>query len=536
MADSKITELTELTEVADGDLLVIVDDPSGSPITKKITRANLVTGVGGGQTLYECVVAASGGDYTTVGDALTAGKTRIFVRNGTYTESAITTSTNDIVIVGESPNGAILSLGENSFTISGKNTLLQNLKFSTSTGVINWYSSNSRFLNCEITSSGTTNKILYSDCNNSVFSGNIVVDTSANVITTAANRVEIKGRECLVSNNYIKVRYGTTYGIDLYGNELQIIGNVFEVHTGANSKTFIRSGWSGCTFNSNYVHGDATSSGSTMVWASNGIVSSNYIYGGNTALSLGSTAVVSGNRLRPYTTGTGNQYGIYSTSHGGGVISGNYIYGKGTGSGFYGIYLNTSSVNDVVISGNHIFTVYIGIYLGGTVDCNVVGNTFDTIGSLAISTTSVNTNMVANYGDYCDTTMERKLITMKNTSGGSLAAGDVVTWKAVAAGNEVTTTTTGGDDLVFGMAVETINSNAWGKIQLTGKTTALKVDGTTDIAIGDFLSTFTTAKIAKKAADGETAFAIALEAYTADDSSGVIDALLITPRKVGAVV
>lgn len=40
MADQKITELTELSTVDAGDLLAIVDDPSGSPITKKITVAN----------------------------------------------------------------------------------------------------------------------------------------------------------------------------------------------------------------------------------------------------------------------------------------------------------------------------------------------------------------------------------------------------------------------------------------------------------------------------------------------------------------
>lgn len=36
MADKKITELTELSTPTQNDLLVIVDDPSGTPITKKI--------------------------------------------------------------------------------------------------------------------------------------------------------------------------------------------------------------------------------------------------------------------------------------------------------------------------------------------------------------------------------------------------------------------------------------------------------------------------------------------------------------------
>jgi hypothetical protein len=45
MADVKVTELGALTSVAGEDLLLIVDDPSGSPISKKITRTNFLSGV-----------------------------------------------------------------------------------------------------------------------------------------------------------------------------------------------------------------------------------------------------------------------------------------------------------------------------------------------------------------------------------------------------------------------------------------------------------------------------------------------------------
>ena len=42
MVSKKITELEALTDPAVGDLLAIVDDPSGSPETKKVTIDNLL--------------------------------------------------------------------------------------------------------------------------------------------------------------------------------------------------------------------------------------------------------------------------------------------------------------------------------------------------------------------------------------------------------------------------------------------------------------------------------------------------------------
>jgi len=45
MADVKIPGLPELTTIAGEDLLEIIDDPSGTPTSKKITRTNLVKGL-----------------------------------------------------------------------------------------------------------------------------------------------------------------------------------------------------------------------------------------------------------------------------------------------------------------------------------------------------------------------------------------------------------------------------------------------------------------------------------------------------------
>jgi hypothetical protein len=133
-----------------------------------------------------------------------------------------------------------------------------------------------------------------------------------------------------------------------------------------------------------------------------------------------------------------------------------------------------------------------------------------------------------NYG--ASVLQDKRLIQMENVSGGTLTTGTVVVYNSSAAGDEITTTTTAGDGKVIGVVQASINNAQYGKVCTLGKITDLKADGTTDIAIGDFLSTHTVAGVAKKATVGETAFAIALEAYTVDDSNGVIDALLISPR------
>lgn len=41
MADQKITELTEMTTPVDADVIPIVDDPAGTPVTQKLTWANI---------------------------------------------------------------------------------------------------------------------------------------------------------------------------------------------------------------------------------------------------------------------------------------------------------------------------------------------------------------------------------------------------------------------------------------------------------------------------------------------------------------
>jgi len=59
MADKKVTQLTSLTTTAAPDLLLIVDDPNGTPVSKSITIKNLFATVPA-NTAFSANVTVSG--------------------------------------------------------------------------------------------------------------------------------------------------------------------------------------------------------------------------------------------------------------------------------------------------------------------------------------------------------------------------------------------------------------------------------------------------------------------------------------------
>lgn len=156
------------------------------------------------------------------------------------------------------------------------------------------------------------------------------------------------------------------------------------------------------------------------------------------------------------------------------------------------------------------------------------------IGSIASNVVNPgDTRNIITAGAASGFTSRRDIINLGNYSGSTINAGEVVVYDLSNSDTRrITTTTTQGDDFVCGIALQSINNTSSGSILLEGTTTLLKVNGTTAISVGDFLGTYTSAGIAMKAASGDMAFAIALEAYSTADSNGVIDALLIKPRKI----
>ncbi|GEM_PF-2550611 len=81
MSDKTITQLSELTTVENTDILPIVDDPTGTPITKKATAKNVVKG------------GASSGAVSALIDAnLTASKALVSDASGKVISSSVSST------------------------------------------------------------------------------------------------------------------------------------------------------------------------------------------------------------------------------------------------------------------------------------------------------------------------------------------------------------------------------------------------------------------------------------------------------------
>jgi parallel beta-helix repeat protein len=104
---------TEASPDGAADFVKIYDDSASTE--KKVLLNNLP---GGGQNLYDAIVATSGGDFTSVEAAFTAGNSSVFVRDGTYVETASITIPDNGVLHGESPGGVVISFGGGDFSIN----------------------------------------------------------------------------------------------------------------------------------------------------------------------------------------------------------------------------------------------------------------------------------------------------------------------------------------------------------------------------------------------------------------------------------
>jgi len=119
MADQKITELTELTTPEANDMMIIVDDPSGTPVTKKITVGNSMvdasTTVKGKASFNSSDFSVSSGAvslknktsyWSAPGCAVINDDATGQYSNGNFTDES---NTNEAFLPVNLPNGAVVT-------------------------------------------------------------------------------------------------------------------------------------------------------------------------------------------------------------------------------------------------------------------------------------------------------------------------------------------------------------------------------------------------------------------------------------------
>lgn len=489
----------------------------------------------GGQTLVTKVVAASGGDYTTLGAAITAASAGwvIYVTPGTYTETTTTTALNNITIIGGG-EATVLSYTNTVLTMSGTNVRIEGIKFTFTTGGINLSGDNSEFIKNHISKSGATTTQFKQSGSYTLATNNFFEQTAANGSDYSIQFINGTGQR-IVGNFFQMVCSGSAETINISGGDSLMTGNVIRATSGS-GLTMVLHGGSASVFSGNMIDVGNTStpgfyfSGSEIEMTGNTIITNSAW-----AVRLAAYGTFTGNYVRN-SLNTGKTIEMQTAGNGDyWVISGNNFHGATSSSS--GVFAN-GDYDNLVITGNRFYNYTTGLNLNTAANnLMVTGNNF-TGCTTAIANYAEDAYIGPNIG--IDLNMHRTIVRMKNNSGVSVNVGDVVIHDtSVAAGDNFTTTTTASDNRILGMATATITNGSYGAILVLGKTVSLKADGTTDIAVGDFLTSFTTAGICRKATagtlgttPGDLAFAIALEAYTSNDSNGVIDALLISPRRL----
>lgn len=511
---------------------VTVTDNSG-------TGATDVTITAGGSTVTK-VVAASGGDYTTLGAAIAAASAGwvIQVKDATTETGAITSALNNLTIIGSNRVAATVGLGANLLTLSGTGVTLLNLGISATTGGVVLSGANAVFQTGYISSASipTTNHLLMSGADPHL-QGLYYEYTSATSLA-GKSPVSVTGANFRVA------------GCRLYTNGLTAGG--YLLLTSGDGGTVVN-----CTFK-------CVTAGQTValrVAGSYAVVSGCYIEGANNVNAAGISIAnnyptITGNTFKgwgiavlsstsiTYLALTGNNFEIPSAGAWGysnanqlnvATISGNSFIGVGATSSI-GLRFNSSVNRDIVVTGNTFYSLSVGVQTGTntgqSTGMSLVNNQFRfCTTNTTVNSTYHNVNVWNNSG--LSDRDQVNIIEMKNTSGALVAYGSCVTLK-VSTGEvaEFTTTTTASDPLVYGITGDDIGSTATGSVILQGQTAAaiVRVDGSgTAIAAGDFITTSTTAGIGVKATTGQTAYAIALAAAA---TSTRIKCLIIRPRVI----
>lgn len=358
-----------------GAMANVTPGTSGNVLTSNGSAWTSATPAGGGgQTLVTHIVAASGGTHTTLGAAVAAAAAgdTIYVREGTYTEGAITSALANITIVGENWESTILAFGANAITMSGAQLLIRNIKMTFTTGKLDYSGNHASLRDVRIEKTGTGNGVVVSSSYAS-WNGVYYLDNSTD---TGTPRVSITAFQ----PRFVNCMFEFAQGCNVTGNGAMNISS-------SNGAVF-----SGCQFST-----AGSGSHSMIVTGTRTEITGSAFYGAGATetfirvgqsplivtscqfISIGTVIdVVSGGNHNIANNVASNirKFIVFAASQGNNsIINANYMGGNSTLTGNNGITI-TSAADDVVITGNRATGFDVGVSIGAST-CDrtvVVGN------------------------------------------------------------------------------------------------------------------------------------------------------------------
>ncbi len=123
MADRKITELAALTSANQKDLLYVVDDPSGTPVSKKISLYNLFGSVPANTSI-------SGTATVSGNTTLSGAKTVVSVGQVTLSSTTNVGSNNATTVLGRGDGQGTIFWDENYLYVATSNTQVKRVALS----------------------------------------------------------------------------------------------------------------------------------------------------------------------------------------------------------------------------------------------------------------------------------------------------------------------------------------------------------------------------------------------------------------------
>lgn len=440
MANQKVSQLVELTAPIRGDLLHAIDDPSGTPVSKKLTHENLLKGAPiivaandapadwKRHASYVCNGTNDEDDINTAIAALPSGGGQVMLSEGQFNIEAPITDQNldNVTFVGQG-NSTILYLPDGANAVAFKMIHLTSVDYWT---LANFKIDGNRANN---TDDIPSNSIHCDTVNHCTFKNLEIVNSPSTGILInglcTANLIELcritnvydsgiylsdRPHECVVNACHID-GVDTDFGICVrYGPRYNVISNC-HVRDVASSHIRVQgiTGYEaygnvviGCTVNGNETTPDSRTSAGIHIDGGTGDIDRNAIIG-NSVRNVrwgiygtnGGSSQISGNTIEDCDTGMYLPTGTHS-------ITGNFIYNmEGTGSDGRGIEVRTEGN---VITGNVIDTVGIDcIRLQNATQTTVIGNRL--------------TNAVGNGLEEAGTA-DNNIISLNNVEGNGAAA------------------------------------------------------------------------------------------------------------------